>query len=445
MRTKLALATLLAVALAAPAALPCGAPFGNGINVDPKQDIVVVHKNGAETYVFQPRFCGTAQEFGLILPVPAKLSAQPTLSKAAVFTELDDVSQPTIVYNTVCNGRTAGAGGGSGSIDSAMMDASAPPTVVSSGTVGFMDYAQLEATSVDALTAWLDTNGYPYDSLAKTAFDSYVAKGWLFVAFRVNQGAVPNGSTICKDLGPIKLTFPTAEPVVPTRMATARARDTSGMLSYGSGFSWRVFGITAGSEQIGFASGTSSARTLNFSGLLAATEVAQLDGLAVAGDRAVKLNLTFSYGSTDPDVALAEGAAKDYREVITQTVYVPCYDGGLVDSGPVSIGDASVVVISDAGSPDRVVDSVNSDTAVVIGPPESPGKGDAGVVVVADASAPVSADAGLVAHDDGGQTATETINKGHSGCSFAGTPAGSGFATAFAAALVMGLLRRRRR
>jgi len=445
MRTKLALATLLAVALAAPAALPCGAPFGNGINVDPRQDIVVVHKNGAETYVFQPRFCGTAQEFGLILPVPAKLSAQPTLSKAAVFTQLDDVSQPTIVYTTVCNSRNSGSGGGSGGSTGSAAADTGSTTVVSSGTVGFMDYSQLEASSVDALTTWLDTNGYPYDSLAKAAFESYVTKGWLFVAFRVNQGAVPNGSTICKDLGPIKLTFPTAEPVVPTRMATARARDTTGMLSYGVGFSWQVFGITAGNDQIGFADGTSSSRTLNFSGLLTATDVAQLDGLAVAGDRAVKLNLSFSYGSTDPDVALTEGAAKDYREVITKSVYVQCYDGGLVDSGPVSIGDASIVAISDGGSPDRGVDSMNSDTAVVINPPESPGKADAGVVVAADASAAAPADAGLVVHDDGGQTPTETINKGHSGCSFAGTPAGSGFATAFAAALVMGLLRRRRR
>ena len=329
MRTKLALATLLAVAFASPAALPCGAPFGNGINVDPRQDIVVVHKNGAETYVFQPRFCGTAQEFGLILPVPAKLSAQPTLSKAGVFTRLDEVSQPTIVYTTVCNGRSTGLGGGAGggSTGSSGVDA-ASTTVISSGTVGFMDYSQLEATSVDALTTWLDTNSYPYDSLAEAAFESYVTKGWYFVAFRVNQGAVSNGSTICKDLGPIKLTFPTAAPVVPTRMATARARDTSGMLSYSSGFSWRVFGITAGTEQLGFGNGTSSSRTSNFSGLLTAGDVTPLDGLAATGDRAVKLNLTFSYGSTDPDVALTEVAAKDYREVITQVSYVQCNDGG---------------------------------------------------------------------------------------------------------------------
>jgi hypothetical protein len=445
MRTKLTLATLLAVALAAPAALPCGAPFGNGINVDPRQDIVVVHKNGVETYVFQPRFCGTAQEFGLILPVPGKLSAEPALSKAAVFTQLDAVSKPTIVYTTVCNSRSNGAAGGSGARIDALAADSGSTTVISSGTVGFMDYSQLEASSVDALTTWLDTNGYPYDSLAKAAFESYVTKGWLFVAFRVNQGAVPSGSTICKDLGPIKLTFPTAEPVVPTRMATARARDTTGALSYGPGFSWRVFGITAGDEQLGFGSGTNSAtRTSNFSGLLAAGDVTPLDGLAVAGDRAVKLNLTFSYGSTDPDVVLAKVAAKDYREVITQVSYVQCYDGGLVDSGPVPISDAAVESIPDAANRDQGIEAPEPDATVVINPPESPGKGDAGVVV-ADASAGGSADARPVAHDAAGQSPTETLSKAHSGCSFAGAPAGSGFATAFAAALVMGLLRRRRR
>ena len=216
-----------------------------------------------------------------------------------------------------------------------------------------------------------------------------------------------------------------------------------------------MFGITAGSEQIGFASGTSSSRTLNFSGLLTASDVAQLDGLAVPGDRAVKLNLTFSYGSTDPDVVLTEIAAKDYREVITQVSYVQCNDGGLdgslTDSGPVQIGDASVESVPDGAGPDRAADAIgsdtavviNSDTAVVINPPESPGKGDAGVVVVADASAAAPADSRPVAHDDGGQPTTETLSKGHSGCSFAGTSSGSGLATAFAAALVMGLLRRR--
>jgi len=464
MKSKLALATMLAVALVAPAALPCGAPFGNGINVDPKQDIIVVHKNGTETYVFQPRFCGSAKEFGLILPVPAKLAEQPLLSKAEVFTRLNTISAPTIAYTTACSNRNGGWGGssGSGSPDGGI-------AVVSSGTVGFMDYAQLETSSLDALTTWLTTNGYPYDSLATSAFQYYVDKSWYFIAFRVSQGT-STSTTTCKDLGPVKLTFPTATPVVPTRMATARSQDTSGATPYSSGFSWRIFGITAGTEQIGFGNGESSTRVLNYSGLLVADDIGYLDGLAAAGDRADKLTITFNYGSTDPDIALTKVAGKDYREVITYTTYITCTDGGTdtaspppVDAGadgqmavdvPV-LKDTGVIVVDTAVPPGSDVgldvlappadlapilaDAQAPRDAYVSNPPEGPGKGDAAPVVVQDtASITPSPDAGVLA-DAASPPATK-----HSGCSFAATSGTNGPAPALLMVIVLGLLRRRR-
>lgn len=324
LRTSLAIGTMVAVALVAPVALPCGAPFGNGINVDPRQDIVMVHKDGIETYVFQPRFCGSATEFGLILPVPAKLSAQPALSKEIIFPKLVELSQPLTVYSTACINRGTRADASIGG----MPDGGSGTTVVSSGTVGFMDYAQLDTASLDALTAWLTSNGYPYDAQATAAFDYYVQKGWYFLTFKVSQGTFA-GSTTCKDLGPVKISFPTSIPVVPTRMATARAKDTSGTLSYAPNFSWRVFGISEGSQQIGFAKGAASTRTLGFSGLLDTAWAGSLDGLAAAGDRVTKLTVTFNYGATDPDVEFALAVGQDYRETINQVTYVQCTDGGM--------------------------------------------------------------------------------------------------------------------
>ena len=464
MRSKLALATTLGVALIAPAALPCGAPFGNGINVDPKQDIVVVHKNGTETYVFQPRFCGSAQQFGLILPVPAKLSAQPALSKADVFTKLVELSQPQTVYSTACANR-GGMGGSAGGYG----DSGSGTSVVSSGTVGFMDYAQLETSSVDALTTWLTTNGYPYDSLATSAFDYYVQKGWYFLTFKVDQGAF-TGSTTCKDLGPVKFSFPTASPVVPTRMATARSKDTSGTLSYATNFSWRIFGITAGTEQIGFSDGTSYTRLLNYSGLLVADDISRLDGLAVAGDRADKLTITFNYGSTDPDIALTQVAGQDYREIINSVTYIQCTDGGVdsavtpppADAGldvarPVDVAvfmDVGPVVVADTAGPlqvDVASPPVNQDAAqdaVVITPipPESPGKGDAAVVVVQDAASvtPTGPDASPANRDAGTATPVEPPAKKHSGCSFSASSGRGNLVSAFVVALLVGILRRRR-
>jgi hypothetical protein len=306
------------------------------VNIDPRQDIIVVHKEGIETYVFQPRFCGEARAFGLVMPVPAKLTIQPSLTAVAAFSKLDEISQPQIQHTTLCRGPSGAFDGGAG----ARADASIAPTVISSGTVGFMDYAQLDTPSVEALTAWLDQNGYPYDAQATATFDYYVNKGWYFLTFKIDQG-VDGSGVFCRDLGPIKLSFPSAVPVVPTRMATARARDTNGSFSYATGFSWRIFGITAGDTQIEFAS-HANLHTLNFSGLLSDADASSLSGLAAPGDRATKLVATFRFGSTEPDIDLDLAPGQDYREIIYQTTYITCADGG-VDPKDASGGGCAFV------------------------------------------------------------------------------------------------------
>ena len=409
MRLFLAFAMLVVVAMVAPAAFPCGAPFGNGINVDPKQDIVIVHKNDVETYVFQPRFCGTATEFGLILPVPSKLSSAPALSKATVFSQLDSLSLPTYQTQTVC-----GRGGTTGSTGAAigLSSPNGGTTVVSSGSVGFMDYSQLKADTVASFTDWLTSNGYPYDSLATDAFSYYVEKGWYFVAFKVSQGTVPSGTTVCKDLGPVKLSFPSTAPVVPTRMATARNRDASGALAYASNFSWRIFGIADGGQQIGFSDGANSQRVLGFSGLLTDANLPDLDGLAVAGDRMDRLTITFAYGSTQPDIGLTKVTGQDYREVITNTVYVTCPDASTPDTQP---GTAF-----DAGSTTR----------------------DALLVLVKDADLP--RDTGASGTPDAGAVISSLPDGAskNGGCAMASGPAGHGSASMLVLALVLGFLRR---
>jgi hypothetical protein len=403
MKSKLAFSIVLAAGLAAPRAFPCGAPFGTGINVDPRQDIIVVHKNDVETYVFQPRFCGTASSFGLILPVPSKLSAEPALSKPGAFTLVDQLSKPVYRTVTTCdNGWRAGSAGGppGGS------NSNGGATLVSSGTVGFMDYSQLKADSVASFTDWLDANAYPYDALASSAFSYYVDKGWYFVTFKISQGTVA-GSNTCKDLGPVKLSFPTTTPVVPTRMATARGRDTSGVLSNSSSFSWRIFGITEGSQQLGFAAGSTYNRVLGYSGLLADSALGDLDSLAQSGDRLDKLTISFNYGSTDPDISLTKVAATNYQEVITSYNYIAC-----PDAAPVAIPDASPPIDSAA----------KLDAGVAPGP-----------VVPRDAGQPDSATA----------IEPKEVHKG-GGCSLSSVPVSASLIPLLTLALVVGILRRRR-
>jgi hypothetical protein len=318
-----------AVALWAPAALPCGMPFGAGVSADPDQDILLAFKGGIETYDFQPTFCGgAAADFGVILPVPAALSSQPSRGAAGAFTAVNTLTQPKIVQQTACEGdqglgdEDAGAGsfgtGGGG------------PTIVAGGRVGFLDWTQLKADSPASFTTWLDANGYPYDSAATDAFSYYVNKGWYFVAFKISAGAAIDGGNGCVALGPVKLAFPTPSPVVPSRIAAAGATAPGSS----SSFLWNIYGITDATTQLAFDGSTYDYQQeeVQYAEALSSESAAQLDSLAAPGDRLAKLAVVFDGTSTD-DVALTVSSPSDYQPTIAQVTYVTCGTAASKGSG----------------------------------------------------------------------------------------------------------------
>ena len=315
MKRLFAFAAGAAVLLGAAAAFACGAAFGPSITIDSRQDVILVWKDNVETYVFQPIFCGTSTDFGLILPVPATLSQQPSLTDQQAFTTAAALSEPT--KNRVYQHNTISCGGGAaGGSKSATEDT----TVVASGQVGILDWVQLKADTESSFTDWLTANGYPYSTTSAGVFSYYVQKGWYFLAFRVSQEAAPDGGRICRALGPVALSFPTPVPVVPSRMASA-GNSSDG---YGS-FSWRIFGITHGDVELAFSDGTSSDRVLMYSGAINAGDVPSFSGLAEAGDRLTRLTFSFYSGTSDPDIGLSLAAPADYRG--TEDVYV--YDDSI--------------------------------------------------------------------------------------------------------------------
>ena len=456
MKTLFALAAGFAGLLVARSVFPCGAPFGTGIVANPQQDIIVAYQNGAETYVFQPTFCGTASNFGLILPVPSTLTASPALSDQQAFTTVDSLSQPTYVTVTSCYPPSNGYGGTSGG---APREVDAGATVVSSGRVGFLDWVQLKADTEASFTDWLTANGYPYSTAASSVFSYYVQKGWYFVAFKISQGAVPDGGIgkVCNALGPVKLSFTSTVPVVPSRMASAATNSTG---AYASDFSWRIFGITTGDQQLAFTDGANSNRVLGYSGALTAADVSSLADLAQTGDRLTKLTLTFAYGSTDPDVGLNLASATDYRQIVYTTQYISCTDAGTdapVDAIPGSSTDGRLA----RDTPSKPLQDASGGFDALPSPgPEAGPEVDTGAQLVADASnspdtgpqlvpdagakpdAPPALASADAAGNPGG-TPNSGLAAGGSGCSVAGASTSGGF---FALALLVlaGRLRRRR-
>jgi hypothetical protein len=299
--------------LTSAAAFPCGMSFGNNVTIEPHQDIIVAWKDGVETYAFQPTFCGTATDFGLILPVPAQLSQNPTTIDPQAFTTAATLSEPN-KHEITEQSNIGCAGTGSGSRNAALgVDDS--PAVVASGRVGFLDWVQLKATTESSFTDWLTANGYAYSSSASSVFSYYVAKGWYFLAFHISQDAVSGNGTVCRALGPVALSFPTSSPVVPSRMAAADSTD-----SY-SRVTWRIFGITHGDVQLTFPAANSYDHVLWYSGAIKDADVASFGGLAQSGDRLTRLTYSFYKSSATADVDLSAAAAQDYRGTEDVVVY----------------------------------------------------------------------------------------------------------------------------
>ena len=335
--------------LVATPARPCGAPFGPGMST-PAMNILVGYQAGVERYVFQPRFCGKAAQFGLILPIPATLTESPALAGTTLFAELEVIAAPIIEPRTECRSRgimDAGVGGWG--------DASNGATVIDKGQVGIFDWVLLQAGSVLAFTDWLDTNGFPHDAAADPYFQYYVTGGWYFVAFKVTADSQAPGpdEQLCGDLGPIQLSFATAQPVVPARIAAA-----AGANSYY--LNWTVFGLAAG--QLGIVNGGYGAydNKLRYSGALTTDQLAAapaLAALATAGNRLVKLDVGFFTGQVTDDMRLTEGTAQDYRDTVYDITYVDCDDGGvpgdagLTDGPGTDGGDRGCAASSAAAAP----------------------------------------------------------------------------------------------
>jgi hypothetical protein len=311
--------TLAAVSLfVGRVALPCGGGFGQDLEIGPEQTIVIAHDGTTETYVFNPAFCGTATDFGLILPVPAALSSNPKLADGALVDAVKAVSAPTAVRecsssDTGCLGASdkSGAEPGLGGRNIAQ-----GVDVIDSGQVGIFDWSLLQADTPAAFTDWLEANGYPYAAAAVPHFEFYVSQVWYFVAFKVTAGdeAPPPGSRLCGTLGPLVLQFSATNPVVPARIASVNQSET-----YGPNI-WRIFAI-AGTQQ-DLVAGSEYGKDLYFSGAITAEALSDYPALAsyaTAGDRLTGLTIYFPAGGVVDDIYLQDAPSpRDHRE----TVYV---------------------------------------------------------------------------------------------------------------------------
>lgn len=215
------LATGLGAVIAPAQACACGGAVDRpGDDVEITHETAVLQWDGTrETVVLQLSAETDVRDFALVVPTPGPATA--TLSDAQVFEDLSGLSVPREEVERRWWPEWSLEDGGDGGVGAS------PPggvTVLGQSRLGPLEVTTLEAGESEALTAWLDANGYVMEDTLADALQPYVDEGWYYVAVRV---VAQEDGTLGGELQPLALTFDSSELVYPMRLSAAASTPQS--------------------------------------------------------------------------------------------------------------------------------------------------------------------------------------------------------------------------
>ncbi|MBL0197902.1 MAG: DUF2330 domain-containing protein [Myxococcales bacterium] len=174
-----------------------------------------------EHFLRRASFESDVADFGFIVPLPSR----PTLKEAdpSVFARLDELTRPKLVYKDRLSGidptplvlatflmRSAAVATAPGAVQ-----------VLDQVTVAGYDAAVLAADSGEALAEWLRAHGYANGPEVGAWVAPYVAKRWVFAAFRMAVPPADGGGPATPEKrigsGTVDIAFTTDTPFYPYR------------------------------------------------------------------------------------------------------------------------------------------------------------------------------------------------------------------------------------
>ena len=225
--------TMLIVSLSTfnvPEAYACGGLFCD--NTQPVNQVAerILFAPDSETDTMhmhvQLTYQGPPDDFGWLLPVPA--GTQFGLSRPALFSELDSRYQPTFTLRRIqaeyCPPRNR-----SGGIEFAAqaspeaLDQEPAVQVTSQNQVGPYDQVTLNATTVEALVEWLETNGYQVPPNAEESLSPYL-ENYEFLAIKLASGRESG------DIQPVALSYTGTIASIPLRPTAVAADPDMGVI-----------------------------------------------------------------------------------------------------------------------------------------------------------------------------------------------------------------------
>lgn len=211
---------VLVVGLVAPAsACACGAYVTNADTAISGERAALQWDGTTEDLVVSLDVIGSSPDAAWLMPLPAQ--AEVSLADFDLFEELASRTAP--IEEKVTNwwpnfgylemlGITGDDGAGE--------PGSADVELLSEQQLGPLTVAQLAANDPAALGTWLTDNGYQLDEEISAAAAPYAQAGWIFVAAKVTAPD-PAMPLQAGTLQPIRMVFPSTEPVYPMRLSQA--------------------------------------------------------------------------------------------------------------------------------------------------------------------------------------------------------------------------------
>jgi len=174
----------------------------------------------------QISFRGRPQDFCIVVPTPTipKLN---TVSND-IFYETESLTSPTwigrssgcLFNDTITYDETASNSGGT--VD-----------VIKEQSVGVFDTVTLSASDPNALTKWLQDNGYQYSVQDKDILDYYIQKGWVFTAMKIDTASFSGASDYYGyNINPVIFRYSANSLVYPIRLASINTDDRTDLVVY---------------------------------------------------------------------------------------------------------------------------------------------------------------------------------------------------------------------
>jgi hypothetical protein len=184
---------------------------------EPTQKAIIVFDQGVQEMLLQVKYEGPAEEFGWVIPVPAK----PEVTKGSMkcFYELSQLTQMRIGLATLSAGDESKSN-------------HKPVQVIETKTVGAYEIAVLSAQDGKSLEAWLSKNGFSVPKDKSGIVEDYVKKGWYFIAVRigardlqVRSARKAVGKQLAEgELHPLHIKFPTDQCIFPLKISAVNGK-----------------------------------------------------------------------------------------------------------------------------------------------------------------------------------------------------------------------------